>query len=73
MKSIQNLQTRQNVERNARCGGIFSDARGNANLMINCLALPQFVEVLIRYFRGPFLKKEISYFFAFLFFNISPQ
>ena len=29
------MQTRQNVEKNAECGDFFSDARGNAKLMIN--------------------------------------
>ena len=29
------MQTRQNVEKMAKCGNFFSGARGNAKLMIN--------------------------------------
>ena len=29
------MQTRQNVEKMAKCGDFFSSARGNAKLMIN--------------------------------------
>ena len=30
---------RENNEKNAKCGGFFSDARGNAKLMINFFGL----------------------------------
>ena len=31
------MQTRQNVEKIAKCSDLFSDVRGNAKLMINFL------------------------------------
>ena len=33
------MQTRQNAEKNVKCGDFLSDARGNAKLMINFFAL----------------------------------
>ena len=33
------MQTRQNIEKMAKCGDFFSGARGNAKLMINFFGL----------------------------------
>ena len=35
IKFVIKMQTRQNVEKMAKCGDFFNGARGNAKLMIN--------------------------------------
>ena len=40
------MQTRQNVENNAKCGDFFSDARGNAKLKINFF-LPKYFSISV--------------------------
>ena len=45
------MQTRQNVEKMAKCGDFFSGARGNANLMINFFGLIRFFSLVFHVHR----------------------
>ena len=48
------MQTRQNVEKMAKCGNFFSGARGNAKLMINFFCLKFFRNLFKLLRRCPF-------------------
>ena len=47
------MQTRQNAEKNVKCGDFLSDARGNAKLMINFFGLTLQKEISKVLYVGP--------------------
>ena len=47
IKFVIKMQTRQSVEKMAKCGDFFSGARGNAKLMINFFGLIANFSILV--------------------------
>ena len=55
------MQTRQNVEKMAKCGDFLSGARGNAKLMINFFLISPVITMQIRTYRDDSNKRPLEY------------